>query len=488
MSEQTENLCQTADVAAGDVKPQNTVGRRERIAFYFAAFFRDMSYVMVGSYLMLFYIDIMGFAGTAALIVIPIITRIWDGINDPLLGAFYDRRVYKTEKARPIFKGTVLTAAVMMVLLFFAPKFSNNVKVDYILKAIYAVLTYGIFEAMHTLNGTAFMSLYNSISAVPDERTKIISISRLFSMAGNGLISGAIPILLGLFRNDDVVAKTYIYLGSACFVAIAFVIYNFLMYHFVRERVITPPPEKQKISHMLKRFTKNKLLMLMIVSNCIAGLINTSTITLYFYTYNMGNPAMATIFSILTIPTFVIGSLIVPYLVKRFDKRNIMIVCSLMVVAVNSVYLIAGYTPAFWVVLTVLTVQNLPFSIKAVLYWNMVADSVDYAEWKTGFRNDGLVYSIEGCASKIIGAIGAMFTGIVITAINFVPNSITQTISTMKGLFYIPVIVTIVTTLLSTIPYFFYDLNRKKHETILAELEERKKNSAEELAVSEEVI
>lgn len=121
-------------------------------------------------------------------------------------------------------------------------------------------------------------------------------------------------------------------------------------------------------------------------------------------------------------------------------------------------------------VITVLIITNLPFSIKGTLYWNMVADSVDYAEWKTGFRNDGLVYSIEGCASKIVGAAGAMFTGVVISVIRFVPNALEQSIGTMQGLFYIPVAVTVIATLLSTIPYFFYDLDREKYTRILSDL------------------
>lgn len=95
-----------------------SVKKGERVAFYFAAAFRDMSYALVGGFLMLFYIDIMGFAGTAALIIIPIITRIWDGVNDPLLGAYYDKRPYTIEKARPVFQKTVLPVSILLILMF----------------------------------------------------------------------------------------------------------------------------------------------------------------------------------------------------------------------------------------------------------------------------------------------------------------------------------------------------------------------------------
>lgn len=450
------------------------VDNKERIAFYFSSFFRDMSYALVGGFLTLFYIDIMGFAGTAALLIIPIITRLWDGINDPLLGAYFDRRSYTKEKAKPIFKSTSLIAAVLLVLMFYAPEFSSDKHTDYILKSIYAIVTYIIFEGLHTLNGTAYMSLYNSISELPEERTEIITVARIFAMAGTGLIGGSVPILLGMFRNDDIIAKTYIYVGVACFVAVGFMIYNALMYRFVKERGIVPPPEKQKILPMLKRFAQNKLILIMIISNGISALINVSTIQLYFYTYNMGNPSLQTVFYALTIPSYLAGSLLVPYLVKRFEKRNIMISCSVMIAVFNASLLFADYRPPVWAVLTVLFLTNFPMAIKLTLYWTMVADSVDYGEWKTGYRNDGMIYSIEGCAGKIIGAVGAMFTGVVVAAIHFIPNAEVQTETTMKGLFYIPQIVMTVTSLLSAIPFFFYDMDRKKHEQILEELRQRK--------------
>ena len=96
-----------------------SVSRKERTAFYFASLFRDMSYAIVGGFLLLFYIDIMGFSGTAALIFIHIITRIWDGVIDPLFGAYFDRRPYTNEKARPVFKSTVLICAIMLIMMFY---------------------------------------------------------------------------------------------------------------------------------------------------------------------------------------------------------------------------------------------------------------------------------------------------------------------------------------------------------------------------------
>jgi Na+/melibiose symporter-like transporter len=249
------------------------------------------------------------------------------------------------------------------------------------------------------------------------------------------------------------------------------------MYRYVKERVITPSQEKQKILPMLKKFTKNKLLIIMIISTSLANFINLGTIQIYFFTYNMGNPALATILVAMTLPTFFVGGLMTPRLVKRFNKRELMIASALVIVVVNLLFLLGGYKPAIWIVLLVYLVMNFAGSVKGVLYWSMISDTVDYGEWKTHVRNDGLVYAIEGAAMKIIGSIGAMYVGIVISIINFVPNALTQTEATLRGLFYIPQITIAIVTLLSIIPILFYDLDKKKHAMILAELKERKQST-----------
>lgn len=446
------------------------VGKQERIAFYVASFFRDMSYALVGGFLMFFYIDILGFAGTAALIVIPIVTRVWDGVNDPIMGALYDRRTYGTSKAKPVFKFTSVISSVFLILLFFAPPFSSDPNIDYIGKAIFAVVTYICFETFHTLNGTAFMSLYNSISRSTDERTQILSVARIFSLAGTGAVGGLLPILLGFFRSDDIRAKTYLYLGFACFVSLSFIIYNFIMYRYVHERGITPCTEKQKFSTIFKSFGKNKPLFTLIISVCFLNIINTSTLNLYFFTYNMGSPAVQTLLYVFTVPSFLIGAYLVPILVKKFDKRTIYICTTVFFAGCSGIILCLGHIPNLSVLFAITLFSNIALCIRMTLYWCMIADTVDYGEWVSGHKNDGIIYSIEGCVSKVVGGIGAFAIGAIIIGINFVPNALVQTEETMKALFYIPHSVALVTSLVSCIPIFFYKISKKQQSKISDDL------------------
>jgi len=115
----------------------------------------------------------------------------------------------------------------------------------------------------------------------------------------------------------------------------------------------------------------------------------------------------------------------------------------------------------------------IPASVRGMLYWSMIADSVDYLEWRTGKRNDGSIYAVEGLMGKLIGAFGATSTAIILKIIKFQRNAPAQTPATLRGLFVLPLAVGMVSTAVSSIPYFFYDLTRKGHAKIIEELKER---------------
>ena len=145
---------------------------------------------------------------------------------------------------------------------------------------------------------------------------------------------------------------------------------------------------------------------------------------------------------------------------------------SIFQVIVNAVYLIVGYGNIFLVFFFNM-LNFLPVLMKNILYWNMISDSIDYVEYKTGDRNDGMVFAIEGFLGKCIGSVGVISTVIIVEIIEYVPNAPAQSEYTMKGLFYAPLIITIVSVALSALPYFFYRFTRAEHRRILSELKSR---------------
>jgi sugar (glycoside-pentoside-hexuronide) transporter len=464
------NDMEPLNVAAADEEnpsEKNYTGKQERLAFYAASFFRDMSYAVLG-FLSYFYIDILGLSGVA-LSAIMVTGRFWDGINDPILGVYFDRHASQTGKAMPFFKRTALPVAILLIVMFSAPVFSPDAATNYFFRTALALISYVIFETFHTLNGTSFMTLYNSISPNSQERSKIISIARMSSNLGTAIVYGLVPVLLSFFQNDDIAAKTAIYFCVAVFVAVCFLLYNLFIVKFVKERVFSSAGNNQHIKNMFKGFFKNKLLLLLMVSNSIGGLINAGNTGLWFYTYNLGNPALQTYLGIAGLPTLLLGTYLAPKLTKKYEKNHIVIACGAFQVTISALYMLAGYSSLI-VVAIYTSLSILPLTIKGVLYWSMVSDTVDYLEWKTGERNDGMIYAIEGFLGKCIGSVGAVSTALIVSVINFVPNAPSQSPATLRGLFYLPLAITIASTILGVIPYFFYDYTRSKQEKVVETL------------------
>ncbi len=457
-----------------NIQAKKYVSKKEQAAFYMAALFRNMSYAIMG-YLSYFYIDVMGLSGIALSIIL-IGSRLWDGVNDPIIGVYFDKRVSSSGKAMPFLRKTAIPLGVLIIAIFYAPVFSPNPTINMWARTAYALATYIIFEWLHTLNGISFMSFYNAITPNVQERNKVISISRLFSEMGTGAIGGVIPIALSFFANDDIVAKTYIYFGVAVFVGICFIIYNYLIVTYVKERVLLVPIEKQTTKGMFKDFFKNRLLFLMIVSNAVIALINAGHTSLWFYTYNLGNPALQTYVGLTAIPMLALNSILAPYLMKKFDKNKIVIASRAFHVAIIILYTIVGYGNLVLVCFFNM-LMFLPSMLKGMLYWSMLSDSIDYLEWRTGERNDGMVLAIEGFLAKVTGSIGALWTVIIVSIIKYVPNAAAQSEYTLKGLFYVPNIINIVSLSLSAVPYFFYRFSRADHQRILKDLQLRKEDA-----------
>jgi len=448
------------------------VSFKEQMAFNFSAFFRDMSYSIMGM-VNYFYMDVLGLKGVQ-LGVLMWAEKLWDGINDPIMGAYFDRRAYTDEKARRYFRTTGVPIALLLAMMFLPLRFSGDPNLNSWLRMGFILLLYIPFEAMHTINGTAYMSYYNSITPNIQERSGVISRARLFSNCGSAVVGGLIPILLSsnFISKDDVRAKSYIYLGSAVFVAVCFMIYNALMYTRVKERILSPPQPQQKILGIFLGLLRNKLFLIMMLSNTIGGLISAGNTGMYFYDYNIGDTIWLPIIGIAGFPALILASWLTPKLVERFEKRNIVLFCALAQILISALYLVVGYQSKLFLAFHSF-ISAIPGSIRGMLYWSMIADSVDYLEWRTGKRNDGSIYAVEGLMGKIIGAFGATSTAIILGVIGFKENALTQAPETLRGLFVLPLVIGMVSTAVSVIPYFFYDLTRRGHARIIEELKER---------------
>jgi Na+/melibiose symporter-like transporter len=316
----------------------------------------------------------------------------------------------------------------------------------------------------------------------------VIARSRLFSTFGGAAVGGGLPLFYSLFSDGpaDLEGRARIFLVMTIAISAAFLIYNYLMYTKVKERIISPPQQQQSFRSIFRSLLSNKLFFLLVASVTIQGVIHRGNTDLRLFEYNIGDPGWQTIIGLAGLPALLLATWIMPILCRYFEKRNIVIVSSAVRIIIRALYLFIGTRPGMFN-LTVLNtsihaklfmavfgfLNEVPNTIRGQLYWSMLADSVDYQEWKTNKRNDGTIYTMEGLAGKIVGSIGAASTGIIFGFIGFEAGEETQSAVTMRGLFTVPLGIELVSIAASAIPFFFYDLKRDSHAKMIEELKQR---------------
>jgi Na+/melibiose symporter-like transporter len=225
------------------------------------------------------------------------------------------------------------------------------------------------------------------------------------------------------------------------------------------------------VKESFKVIFKNKPLLLIIISFVIIMSITTimQAVMVFFAKDNLGDANLVPVLTIALFLPLLAGTALTGTLAKRFGKKNLFIFVNLARVVISFVFLAVGYSNLM-LVLVFIGLNGFLLGIPTVLLTAMLSDSVVYAQWKLGIRNDGLVFSMRTFMSKISSAIGGGLAAFLLGAYGYIANS-QQSQQALTGIFHMNTIWPAVATVIGIIPFFFYDLTDEKVEKITAELE-----------------
>lgn len=187
--------------------------------------------------------------------------------------------------------------------------------------------------------------------------------------------------------------------------------------------------------------------------------------------YNLNNAALISILTFLSIGLAIVGSMFIPALVKRIGKKKTFIL-GLMIGIISDVINFVLPTDVI-TFLIAFSIGSFGLSFALGLPWVMIADAVDYHEWNSGERTEGIVYSSYSFFRKFAQAIAGFIPGVALTMIGYVPNvqQSAETLLGLKGLmFIVPAGLNILALI---ILFFFYNLTDGLYRKIVAELKER---------------
>lgn len=436
----------------------------EKLGYSLGVFGQNIIYGFFTTYILIFYTDVFGITAAAAGTLF-MIARLWDAANDPIMGLVADRTRTGWGKFRPYMLWVPIPIAVITIFTFFVPDTSYGTKL------IYAYITYIAWGMVYTAGDIPMWALTSVITRDTKERTGIITMARIFSIFGMAVPAIATIPLLNAFGGESASGYTKVagFYGILCAILMMGIFFS------VRERIVHND-KKERLSDSIGVIVQNKPLILIVISSVVTNSVVTfrQAILVYYATYNLGNTDIVPLLMAVTLAAMFAGMLLVPVINSIIGKRNAYIFYGLGLAASSLLFYFSGYGSEKSVILWTL-VTGLFSGAPAVLESAMIADTIEYAEWKTGIRAEGVIFSTQTFMAKFSGALSGGLAGLILTLIGYVPNAV-QTQRALNGMHSMMTIIPAAAVLAGLVPILFYKLTEREHAHIVRELEERNNN------------
>lgn len=470
-------------------KDKRYVGVKETAIYGIANGGQVFGYNLVaGGWLSFFFTNVFGIPAEAVGIML-LTVGIWDAINDPLMGSIIDKTRTRYGKLRPYLLLVPIPLAAATIMLFSGPEIVGNTG-KLVTKIVYMYISYIIWEFFYTIGDVPFWGMSAAISPSPADRTRAITSARFISSIVGGI---SVPMLtLMMDFSGWTLQRVFAFMGILAGGMLVFVFS--LAGLFTKERVVQSIKEPSILDGFRCLF-RNKQLMLIMASNLIGVLGGIAGVFGSYYYVSVLEGASWSL--IVGIPGTVMGFIayaLIPKLKKRFNKRQIMFLNGIVRAVFGVITFLIGMKhykdPS--VVVPTLAIQGIFISIfnsvQMVIPTEMIGDTIDYMEWKTGERNEGVSFSVITFISKLTGSLTTSIGTMLLPTIGYVisdAGEVTKNVGGKDTDFLIWAFFTIVPNLLgllSLIPYFFYDLVGDKLDMIHRENALRRKQLTEEMS------
>lgn len=500
--------------------PGKGVQPKEAIAYSIAGFGQNFICTIIGSYLTIFLTDALLFGaegvtigtitGSMAVAYLMLGTRIFDAFNDPIMGSIVDKTRTKWGKCRPYLKWMAFPIAIMTIACFL-PVFQAKATSSFIIIAI----IYVIWSVVYTIADVPYWGLSTCLTNDTVVRGNILTVARMFCTVGAGIVTVFLPVITDAITKkykytdsaehiaeimekhgvDAAAAKDYVgtiivgmeaqnadtlkmvYFIAAVVLVVAAIPMFFYGFKNTKER-FTADDNPPSFGHNIKLLFKNKELLLIVLSGIFGGarMVYSYTGGLYFAKYVLQNEGLYSLITLLVVPGGLVASVLVPWMSKKFTKKWSYIVVHLFGGVVMTIMYFVGYDAKWKLIVCAigLVLLGIPQGVNNIITYAMIGDTVDYLEWKTGERGEGICFAMQTLINKIGMAVGAFIGVISFSAAGI--NSETGFISAegSQTLWNMLVLSGVISMFACAIPMFFYTITEKKQVKMVAEIEARK--------------
>ena len=467
-----------------DANGHRKFGMRDKLAYAAGDLGCNMSFALKSSIMAIFWTQFMALGDTLYALLL-LVVQCWDAINDPLLGSVFDmdKRRYKNGK----FKTYIFVGAIGLLFsgLFFFLPVPNAPKY---MRCILFILGYILWDAFYTVANVPYGSMMSVITTDGSERAQLSTWRSIGSMVGNILPMVLLPILCYDASNNlkgETVFITAVIMGAiglVCFICM------------LKNTTIRVEESKVKISEESKKFNVFKA-MLNFVKNPPAvgatlmamamfiGMQGSATATTVLFQSYFGNAKISGVIMLISyLPMF----LFMPFIrniVDRFGKKEACAAGSavsvfgallLFIPLGNGTAGLAGYVVAQ-------AFYGLGLGFYTCISWALMADAIDYNEWKNGTKEEGTVYSLHSFFRKLAQGLGPSAVILIMGALGYVgEKGADQDFAVALNMkWLVASLYTFSAVVMFLAITFIYNLNKKKVAVMTAELAERHANQAD---------
>jgi melibiose permease/lactose/raffinose/galactose permease len=446
--------------------------RQNRFCFGLGTIGRDMFYTMVSMNLLFYVTEVLNVPDATLVILTTVLLalKIFDAVNDPMMGLIVDNTKSRFGKFKPWMLTGAIIGGACMVLMFWDSGLSG---VAYV--ALFAVV-YLVWDVFYGLNDIAYWSMMPTLSTDQKQRERIGSFARICADVGMfTVVVGIIPVTNML--SEAAGSAKLGWLNFAVIIAVLMIAFQMITLLFVKERKgYFKEEEHTTLRDMFRVLFKNDQLMWVAISMSLfmIGYCTTTSFGLHFFKYAYGDENMYSMFAIVLGISQLTALGMFTWFRRRFTRRKLYSGATILVVMGYALFFFAPMNMAYIGVAGVMIFVGEAF-IQMITLMSL-ADSIEYGQWKMGKRNESITFSIQPFINKLGAAIanGVLGLTLIISGINAAqtPQDVTPGgITVMKtSMLIFPLIAIVV----GYIVYMMkFTIDEKRYTAILADLKER---------------
>ncbi len=434
---------------------------KERKSYYSYFTGQNIFYALISSCLTTYFV----FIGVDPIKIgsVMLAVKVWDALNDAVFGVIFDAVKFKSgHKYLPWLRISLLLIPITTIAMFSIPKGAEDTT-----KVVWFAITYLIWDTVYTLCDVPIYGIITVMTDNVDERNSMMSYKSIWGGVG-GFVAPAVVAFLVSEKVGSNYAVAVIICSLVALATMTPACKN------LKERNQLPEEEAFSVSKMLKYLVKNKYLLLYYIGFFFYSSVNyVAALNLLASFYLFNDSLFITIIGFAGAPFAFLGSMVVPRLVRRFDKMTVFRVSTLATVILGVIMWIVGYkNPILFVIISIL--KSIPTSTMGVMLFMFTPDCAEYGKFKTGIEAKGITFSIQTFMVKLTGAISSslsvMLLGLPmvgwknVEAENFEQlqaMAVTQTDSALDAFWFIYAMIPSIGYLLSYIVWCFYNLKDK---------------------------